>query len=1626
MISYVDCLGGDGTGNRVASQCWNSRPDEDRDQLLPRKIAPLQPKTEGSLRRRLLTAKIHQHHEAIWGRNAGVAGWPPSDDKRPLPPHPQQRSPWYVQRQSPQPRIYTSLPAGAPGKAPFAVEFQSAHSHPVSRPAVNQWRRTSSCPPTPEPRPGYTLPKVASPTREFEVPPQYGYEPSRRPKRKLFGFKKKQQKETTPLLPTARDGDRWSIQYTTQKSQQALLFVPAKRPHASTGDLQAYSEVAQYGASKPSTSLLCTPNPSSSSWSHQSESRGHRRWRDKSRKMSSASSDEEETVILDDTRPLTPLVLNPIELTSCWDVFACETELRLTAEPIPKLPTPEERMRQQANAVTTEIVPIDVTGQSFDRQASFRKVAGNTDSSTRSSRNLSRCSTGAENSIDVIEKQDLPVDEWSTASSQQQEEEELVRKKKESLSRKIRAPRGDGISSLMMSLTSTRVHGLSSLPRMATSSSLESDTSCDSISYRTLSASSSRSQDFPSDLQPLLLSDLRTRHQYPSPRPLKAPSCLQTWGTTCSLDLGDKSPIYSPYCSPFTSIGDAGSQDGGPNLSPCVEWSSINHETSSVSVVSSECSSPCNFESVYSEDESSFPSRNRLRSPASSSSCRSISLRKSKRPPPPPLRYDSLQRRLGRSKSSRSPQSSGFERSLCSPTQPLHDPWVPRSLGERHQNGIDCGTVMTFEPLSVDHQTLSTQELSPNLGSNVALMPGSPASKSEERHLHSDSPSASFSSQSNNLLKGTLPGAFPPPQNSPFFYPCTTATPLSLKELEAKPMNRRSSISSSFSSTSSLSSCSSSNSSVQRAHPPAQLLPNPPPLPPSPLHSLSLHPKPLPPSSIPPQCSHFPSSSHPPPPPLPPSFLHPSPPLDPPLPPFTSPQLSSLLPPPTFPTSSSYPTSPSILHPSSPLNPLQETSLYANPLLLPSPPPPPPHLPPLPPLSSPFYPGPSKPSSLHPIPLPPSHFVSAAFPLQPAHVPAPSLPPPPALPPPPPLPPSSHFPCRPHLPPSSHLPPPFSLSPSLPPSSLPPSPLPSSLGSRPPPPPYSHAVKRSSHPAALFFTSPTLAYQPPEFCSPQFIGTSQNPGQKQSTATRLLVTAQALQSIKLRSITNQQVIPPNGSLVSAEHSDAPGPDVALSHHGYVNTKQRQSGIEESVFTHNHAENQEDQSINVQIYPAVYSRLENNPRHESSCVKTSYSTSGENQTESQLLSVSLHGPEDENHQLVSDFTHCPCEFASSRKKSTLPKKPYLSIQGVKQPLEYREDPKGERGMASIASDPDTKCFPGHMLHSDRQCLRRMMKSLGEHEDQDKNQRRTTMFAATKKEKPRKKRRPIGRHLLMMAQSRLSSSPSTSSSSSSDEEAESERREGKLCAPIVPRSLSLSSVLSSDNLQGVVSLNDLLIEEQQEEEEEDVSGEMDPGGHSDGMLVPALNFTSGSAGPRTTEDLFTAIHRSKQKMFGRRGSSGRISADDRPRPTPQTFAGHGGKRQSKSESFKALLLRKGSRLQPSSRLSAVERLRVATPSAASGPLDGHVQDMCFFQSLCTVNSHLAFDISRAFPDVTTSLATKQSLFPLFSLPVFVPSTRQPRAHAASRSASCRFLAHQRHFAGPMTAIYESEGE
>lgn len=130
-------------------------------------------------------------------------------------------------------------------------------------------------------------------------------------------------------------------------------------------------------------------------------------------------------------------------------------------------------------------------------------------------------------SDDVIPKPSAPVNlpgQYSTvgrlpsssSSSHQQksmeevmEESERGRKEGPSTSRRIRAPKGEVMSSLMASLTSSPNVGkqpnschsssseIDSLPRIPTNSSLSSEVSFNSTTYRTLSASSSYSQVSP-------------------------------------------------------------------------------------------------------------------------------------------------------------------------------------------------------------------------------------------------------------------------------------------------------------------------------------------------------------------------------------------------------------------------------------------------------------------------------------------------------------------------------------------------------------------------------------------------------------------------------------------------------------------------------------------------------------------------------------------------------------------------------------------------------------------------------------------------------------------------------------------------------------------------------------------------------------------------------------------------------------------------------------------------------------------------------------------------------------------------------------------------------------------------
>ncbi|XP_060687227.1 NHS-like protein 1 [Hemiscyllium ocellatum] len=98
------------------------------------------------------------------------------------------------------------------------------------------------------------------------------------------------------------------------------------------------------------------------------------------------------------------------------------------------------------------------------------------------------------------------------------------------------------------------------------------------------------------------------------------------------------------------------------------------------------------------------------------------------------------------------------------------------------------------------------------------------------------------------------------------------------------------------------------------------------------------------------------------------------------------------------------------------------------------------------------------------------------------------------------------------------------------------------------------------------------------------------------------------------------------------------------------------------------------------------------------------------------------------------------------------------------------------------------------------------------------------------------------------------------------------------------------------------------------------------------------------PRTTEDLFAVIHRSKRRVLGRKDSEDELSKNvpHSPPVTPTGTASSPGtikqvgsiqrnlrRSSTSSDSFKALLLKKGSRVETGSRMSAAEMLRSTDP-------------------------------------------------------------------------------------------------
>ncbi|KAM7135842.1 NHS-like protein 1 isoform 2-T2 [Molossus nigricans] len=180
---------------------------------------------------------------------------------------------------------------------------------------------------------------------------------------------------------------RWTVHYTAPWHQQENVFLPTTRPPC-VEDLhrqaklnlksvlrdcdklrrdgyrssQCYSQGPTFASSGP----LCDE--------YQDEDE------ETDQKCSISSSEEERLISI--RRPKTP---------TSGDFHDLNTQTNW-AKSLP-LPTPEEKMRQQAQTVQADVVPINITGENFDRQASLRRSLIYTDTLVRRPKKVKRRKT---------------------------------------------------------------------------------------------------------------------------------------------------------------------------------------------------------------------------------------------------------------------------------------------------------------------------------------------------------------------------------------------------------------------------------------------------------------------------------------------------------------------------------------------------------------------------------------------------------------------------------------------------------------------------------------------------------------------------------------------------------------------------------------------------------------------------------------------------------------------------------------------------------------------------------------------------------------------------------------------------------------------------------------------------------------------------------------------------------------------------------------------------------------------------------------------------------------------------------------------------------------------------------
>uniref|UniRef100_A0A8C9U3M9 NHS like 1 n=1 Tax=Serinus canaria TaxID=9135 RepID=A0A8C9U3M9_SERCA len=194
----------------------------------------------------------------------------------------------------------------------------------------------------------------------------------------------------------------------------------------------------------------------------------------------------------------------------------------------------------------------------------------------------------------------------------------------------------------------------------------------------------------------------------------------------------------------------------------------------------------------------------------------------------------------------------------------------------------------------------------------------------------------------------------------------------------------------------------------------------------------------------------------------------------------------------------------------------------------------------------------------------------------------------------------------------------------------------------------------------------------------------------------------------------------------------------------------------------------------------------------------------------------------------------------------------------------------------------------------------------------------------------------------------------------------------------------------------------------------------GEETDGLATPAR--------PRTTEDLFAAIHRSKRKVLGRKDSEDDRTRNHSPSPpvTPTgaspnlaTLKQAGSiqrsvrKSSTSNDNFKALLLKKGSRCDTSSRMSAAEMLKNTDPRFHRPKTDAP-PDLSDSPAGCSPSKS-----KRAQEE----WAKSEGLMPRS---MSFSGTRYGRSRTPPSAASSKYNVRNRIQSSPMTVISEGDGE